>query len=474
LGSVAIYAFGFAIPYTLDDGLQRPLTDFARLTGPSLGPTLALVASITALFVCYALALRLCIELEGSRRAALLVFGFAALAALSLLLMYPMFSLDIFYYMNADRIWSVYRENPFVVPPLQGAHDPFFPYNAWGHYPLPYGPLWPWITRATGFFGGGAVYPTLLAFKGLSVLGYLLCLPILAWALKAVRPERRLTGLCIFAWNPLVLLELAGGGHNDAVALVPAALALGLWARRRTVSTALAGTISFLVKATVSIALPALLWPSFRRAAGQKRIAGWALVHLAPALGLFVLTWLPFWTTTNATSFLREADQYHHSLTAVAMAALPAAWKVDAIRWLQAALLAIFAVYYLSQLSQLSIEGSPALRSVWRIMVLYMLVVSPFYSGWYMVWPTFVAGMLAERRVTTLTALLGIGSLATYVVQFVIRPLAVPSLSAAELNALGALAASGPFLGGWAFLLWRQRVGRRMGTALLAQAEAPG
>jgi len=43
-------------------------------------------------------------------------------------------------------------------------------------------------------------------------------------------------------------------------------------------------------------------------------------------------------------------------------------------------------------------------------------------------------------------------------VQFVVRPLTVPSLGAAELNTLGALAASGPFLAGWAFLLWRKRV----------------
>lgn len=459
---MAVYAIGFSIPYTLDDGIQRPLSDFARLTGPSLGPTAALVASVAVLFALYAASIRLCVLLEGSRRAFVFVYAFGVLAALTLLLMYPVFSLDIFYYMNADRIWSVYRENPFVVPPLQGAHDPFFPYNAWGHYPLPYGPLWPWITQVTSFFGGGAIYGTLLAFKGLSVLGYLLCLPILGWALTAVRPERRLTGLCIFAWNPLVLLELAGGGHNDAIALVPAALALGLWARRRTVGSALAATISFLVKATVSVAIPALLWPGFLRAVGQRRVTRWALVHVAPALVLVVLTWLPFWPTTNAASFFQEADQYHHSVTSIVMMALPTAWKAGAIRLLQAGLLVLFAGYYLSQLSQLSDEGTPALRSVWRIMVLYMLVVAPFYSSWYMVWPTFIAGMLAERRITAFTTLLCVGSLATYLVQFVLRPLTSPSLGAAELNALATFVVSGPFLAGWAFLLWRRRVADRV------------
>lgn len=444
--------------------------DFARLTGPSPGATLGFVAAITVLFALYGLALWLCVRLEGSRRAAAIVFGCGTLAALALLVMYPIFSLDIFYYMNADRIWSVYRENPFVVPPLQGAHDPFFPYNAWGHYPLPYGPLWPWITEATSFFGGGAILPTLLAFKGLGVVGYLLCLPILVWALAALRPDRKLAGLCIFAWNPLVLLELAGGGHNDAIALVPAALALGLWARRRTVSTALAAMVSFLVKATVSIAVPALLWPGFRRAFRERQLRRWALIHVAPALGLLILTWLPFWSTTHATSFFREADQFHYSLTAIAMAALPTVWKEGALRLIQLSLLAIFVVYYLSQLGDLSTEDAPALRSMWRIMVLYMLLVAPFYSGWYMVWPTFVAGLLAERRITALTTLLCVGSLGTYLVQFVIRPLAVPALGPFELNTLGAMAASGPFLAGCAVLLWRKRLAERNVAALQMRA----
>ena len=83
-----------------------------------------------------------------------------------------------------------------------------------------------------------------------------------------------------------------------------------------------------------------------------------------------------------------------------------------------------------------------------------------------MVWPTFVAAMLAERRLTALTALLGVGSLATYVVQFVVRPIAAPTLGSAELNALGALAASGPFLVGVFLLGWRERTQERRVAAL--------
>src|SRR5579871_6237694 len=95
---------------------------------------------------------------------------------------------------------------------------------------------------------------------------------------------------------------------------------------------------------------------------------------------------------------------------------------------------------------------------MWRGLVVYFLVVSPFYSAWYMVWPTLLAALIAERRTTVLTALLCIGALGTYLVQFVLRPIAMPPLDWTEMNAVGLAAAAGPFfLGLWALQPRRER-----------------
>ena len=295
LASTLVYMFAFSAPYSLQGGLERPLLQFARITGPAAWPTLAYIGAVAALFALYLGGLSLCHRLERDPRGLMLVVIIGALAALALLPMYPIFSLDIFYYMAADRIWSVFRENPFIVPPLQASHDPFFPYTSWGHYPLPYGPLWPWISALTSAPGGGLLAPTLVAFKALGVIGYLVCLPLVAWAVTGLHPERRLLGTCTFAWNPLVLLELAGAGHNDAIALIPAALAVGLWCRRASLGTALTLALSFTVKATVIVLAPALLWASFHRAYVTREIPRWILIHVLPALALVGLIWLPFW-----------------------------------------------------------------------------------------------------------------------------------------------------------------------------------
>ncbi len=455
--SVLIYLAAFTIPYPLESGLAKPLLHFARLTGPSLRPTVVLIAAITALFILYALTLRLAPQLEGSRTAIGITLAFGALSATALIPMYPVFSLDVFYYMSADRIWSVFRENPFVVPPLQAAHDPFFPYTAWGHYPLPYGPGWPWITQVTSHFGHGNVTLTLVAFKVLAVLGYVACLPLVAWAAVGLNRERALSALCTFAWNPLVLLEFAGGAHNDAVALVPAILAVGLWIRRATIVSALAGMASVLVKASMGILVPALLWASFTRAFRSRRLLHWTATHVLPAVALYSIAWLPFQSGGMPLGFLREADQYYHSVTALIVSLLPPDWKGQGLRIAQLGLSGCFLLFYVSQLRALSIEGRPAVHAMWRLVAVFILAVSPFFSAWYLVWPTLFAAILAERNTTTLNTLLCAGALSTYLIQFVVRPLAMPPLGWAHINALGLLASLGPFIAGWLLLQWQHK-----------------
>jgi hypothetical protein len=431
-----------------------------------------LIAALAALFSLYVAALRLCGRLRPSPGAFAVVGVFSALSAAALVRMYPIFSLDVFYYMAADRIWSVWRENPFVVPPLQAAHDPFFPYTRWGHYPLPYGPSWPWITEVTAKFGGGNVLPTLVAFKWLSVLGYLLCLPLVVWATAAFHPARTLTALCLFAWNPLVLLELVGGAHNDAVALPPAALAVGLWARRATIGAALAGLASLTVKATAGILAPALLWPSFIRAFRARRLAAWGAVHVLPGLALYNLAWLPFASGGIPPGFLQEADQHYNSVTALLTAFLPPGWKDPGVRTIQIALVGGFGFFYATQLRSLASEGLAAVQAMWRIVAVFFLVVWPFYSPWYTIWPTFFAAIMADRRLTALNTLLCVGALSVYLVQFVVRPIMAPSLGWAHITALGLLVAIGPFLVGWALLRNTRRLPLRGAVPSRLRGEA--
>lgn len=449
LASIAVYLGGFTLPYGLAGGIEKPLLHFGHLSGFAPGPAVALVLGFAALFVLYLKAIDLARTLEDFRPALAIAYGGGALSALALIWMYPVFSLDVFYYMAADRIWTVFRENPFVVPPLQAAHDPFFPYNRWGHYPLPYGPLWPWISAATSYAASGDLLATLLSFKVLGALGYLACMPLVTWAALALTPARPLTATVLFAWNPLVLIELPGNAHNDAIALIPVVLAVGLWLKRATAWAALSMAVSVLVKATAIVGTPALLMSSVHRAAAARRLPTWVATHVLPAVGIAVVAWLP-WQTAALTSPFRETGQYYQSISALVSVAF--ARNEVPIRVAQLLLLAAFAVAYLGQRHTLANEGRPALTALWGLTVFYFLAVAPFLSAWYMIWPAVYAAILAEPRTTRLTTLLCAGALGTYVHQFVIRP--ALNLGFMESSAVGLAIIALPFLAGlgWTYL----------------------
>lgn len=484
LASSLIYLTAFTLPYGLARGIEKPLQHFGHLSGPSVVGTLGFIISVTALFGLYLVAIALCRGLEASpatRSAARSVafddvgprdrfrmggaslspalrvlYASAALSAVALLGMYPLFSLDVFYYMSADRIWTVFHENPFIVPPLQAAHDPFFPYTRWGHYPLPYGPLWPWISAATSHFGGGDLLATLLSFKVLGVLGYLACLPAVTWAAGGLHPARPLTATAIFALNPLVLVELAGSAHHEALAILPVILAVGFWARGSSAAAALALGVSLLVKATAVVVAPALLLASAQRASSTRRFPGWLLSHVVPAALMGVLAWVPFWQGGAMTSQFREAGQYYQSISALAATLFPPAGNPVPVRIVQIGLFLAFAGAYFCQRKTLAVEARPALTAIWDLTVFYFLVVTPFLSAWYMIWPLLYAAILAEPRITRLTTLLCAGALGTYVVQFVGRP--ALNLGVMETGALGLALIGLPFLGG---LAWMKAGGRR-------------
>ncbi len=449
IGSAVTYLAAFTLPYGLAHGIEKPLQHFGHLSGLSLAGAAGLAGSVSLLLGLYLLALRSCRDHETSRTMLWSVYVIGAACAVVLLNMYPVFSLDVFYYMSADRIWTVFHENPFVVPPLQAAHDPFFAYTRWGHYPLPYGPIWPWISAATSHFGGGDLLATLASFKALALLSYLACLPLVTWAAAGLRPARPVTATATFALNPLVLLEIAGSAHNEAVALIPVIFAIGLWARRASAAASLSIGFSLLIKATGVIAVPAILFASAKRSATSGRILPWALAHLAPAAIVTIIAWTPFWDNAAFLSPLREAGQYYQSVSSLAASLFPPAINPLPVRLVQIVLLLTFGAAYLHQRHTLEEEGRPALTAIWGLTVFYLLAVTPFLSAWYLLWPVLYASILAEPRITRLTTLLCAGAFGSYLVQFVARP--ALNLGGMETSTLGLATIAAPFLAG---LVW--------------------
>lgn len=179
----------------------------------------------------------------------------AVLWGAPLLLAPPLFSRDAYAYVGQAQL-VVGGLDPYSVGPgaldgplVEGVDD------VWIDTPSPYGPLWLGLASLVVRVSGERLLPALLGMRLLAVLGLLLA----AWALHRLGGER---ALWLGVANPLVLLHLVAGAHNEA-------LMLGLMVAGLAVSSlplaAVLVVLGALVKLPALAALPFLVVAAPRR-----------------------------------------------------------------------------------------------------------------------------------------------------------------------------------------------------------------
>jgi hypothetical protein len=261
--------------------LGAGLTLVAALLGrlPSWFRNLGTFQALFALaFAFFALALLRIRRYERLPHAGLAVLAVAVAARLALLPATPSLSGDLYRYVWEGRVLlhggNPYRQSPDD-PELAALRDREI-YPNINHKDL--ATIYPPLAEA-GFALVARVAPTVAAFKTWVVLhDVALVLVLLAWASRLGASP---VWVIAYAWNPLVLVEYAGSGHNDPVALLWLVLALVL-ARERPVLSALALVAGALVKLAPLAALPFLM----RRWPWRARVT--AVVLLAAGLGVFL------------------------------------------------------------------------------------------------------------------------------------------------------------------------------------------
>ncbi len=206
-------------------------------------------AAMTAMFVCYVLAVRAADRLSG--RAVLMTI--AALNAV-VLLAPPLLSTDVFSYQAYARMWATYGANPYLHGPHLIALDPVYPFIGakWVNTPSTYGPV---FTTISYFLGPVSIAASALAYKAIAVLSSLATVA-LVWNSARLRGVDPVKAAALVGLNPLIVVYGVGGGHNDLLML--AGMAAGVYAlllhRQRTGGALL--MVAAGVKLTAGLLLP--------------------------------------------------------------------------------------------------------------------------------------------------------------------------------------------------------------------------
>jgi alpha-1,6-mannosyltransferase len=219
-----------------------------------------------------------------------LIVAFAAVFAILAFLILPFHSTDLYQYVSYGWIQSHYHLNPYVdsvanVPTWLG--DPMLAVTPveWADNPCPYGFLFMLLARFLCYLGRGNLLLTVMLFKivnlaAMAATGWLIVL--CARRLEVPSPP----ALCLFLWNPLILLQHIANGHNDILAGFFTILAMYLALARTWILVIPAIVAGALIKYPCAVAIPFVVTLVLRRAglfAAAIGIAAGALVLLACA-----------------------------------------------------------------------------------------------------------------------------------------------------------------------------------------------
>lgn len=220
-------------------------------------PTAWYIASVVILFVFYIWVLYYIRKKAlTSRHIWYLIFATAVI----LFWTFPALSNDIFNYIATAKVAFIWKENPYIVMPIEIPKEPMLAFLHAANKVALYGPVWLLLTAIPLFLGMGNLLTTLFTFKLFMTVWYLgLC--YLIW----IASERKPWPLAFFALNPLVTLSTLVDGHNDVVMM---ALALGgflMVKRKKFVYGIFIFIFSIFIKGATLFLVPVFIWCLYRQ-----------------------------------------------------------------------------------------------------------------------------------------------------------------------------------------------------------------
>jgi hypothetical protein len=209
---------------------------------------------------------------------------------------FPVGSKDIFGYAFYGRILDHYHQSPYLAVPADFPNDAWSPFvqARWRTMPTAYGPLFLWQTAVVDALAGPSVWAAVWWHKVLAVGWLLLALWVSARLLHEHPASLRRRVLVLLAWNPLLLFETAGNGHNDIAMVALVLLALWSWKSEQPEIALVALAASFCVKWYGLLFAPPFLVATYQMYGARRalRSAGAAAAFVA-LMGVVVLFALP-------------------------------------------------------------------------------------------------------------------------------------------------------------------------------------
>ena len=296
----------------------------------------------------------------------------------------PLLSTDVFSYVSYGRLGALHGIDPYVAAPIRAPHDAIYPWVGWRHARSAYGPLFALLTYPLAGLGVASAVWILKLVAALSSLG---CVA-LVWRTALLRRIDPVRAAALVGLNPVLLIWVVAGAHNDLLMMLAMSAAVALVAAGREAGGAATAVVGAAVKVSAVLILPFLVLGSQRRG---RALTGAVVAAAAGALAATLVF------GGHAAGFLdvlgaqqRTASGMSVPTTLAHLAGAPVAAPA-----------LLTAVHVAGAAALLALVVATARGLDWIEGAALALVVAAASSGWLMPWYTVWAlplAVLVPRR----------------------------------------------------------------------------
>jgi hypothetical protein len=295
---------------------------------------------------------------------------------------------DVYSYVDYARLGVRHGLDPYVHPPLAAPGDPAYAEVTWTEATSAYGPLFTLATYPLAWLPVGVAVAALKAIAALSVLAVAaLAARVATW--RGIDPLR---AAAFVALNPVVLVHVVGGAHNDALTTLLAMLAVAAVLSGREPGGGAALVAAVTTKLSAAFLVPFAL-------IGTRRPGRLIVGASGTAVAVAFFAYLAFgWDWLHGFGLAGEnQDRTSHMSIPITVARI-GGLDPGAVR-LVAALLFCGLVAYLLLWTW---RGGDWVRaSAWAGFGL--LLATAWLLPWYLVWPLPLVAISRDRPLQLLT-----------------------------------------------------------------------
>jgi hypothetical protein len=313
-------------------------------------------------------------------RPQLLIAG-SLIAVLGMMLLPPVGSQDLLddavYGRIAAQGYSPYKETPKAYHQRTGDPLALYATKRWERDPSPYGPLMTVTQEAASKLGGDSVTRTMFWLKVWNALAFLAVALALDRLFRS-DPARQTRAHLLWTANPLMLLAVMAGGHNDVIGTVFALLAVAVFRRADFMSGLLAGVLvgtAIVLKAPFALVGLGLAIAAIR---SPRALAGLALGGTAVVLPTYAMAGKLAITSVISESGRAFSTYQPWQLVARFAPSFGTLSRTDTVALAFSAVLAAFLLWRMPR----GPAEFPAVRPALTLMLAW-LILSPQQRTWY-------------------------------------------------------------------------------------------